>query len=151
MTTPASSSTSRTPATRWSSPASTAPPGNTHAPPMKRCSGLRLTSSTSSVSAPPRSTITVAAWRGRVAGAEVELLAGAWPVDLHGRATLLSTHDHDEPAQKWICESCGFIYDPADGDPDGGIPPGTPFEDIPSDWFCPVCGARKADFSLYED
>ena len=36
-------------------------------------------------------------------------------------------------------------------DPDGGIPPGTPFEDIPSDWFCPVCGARKADFSLYDD
>jgi rubredoxin len=54
-------------------------------------------------------------------------------------------------AQKWICESCGFIYDPADGDPDGGIPPGTAFEDIPSDWFCPVCGARKADFSLYAD
>jgi rubredoxin len=54
-------------------------------------------------------------------------------------------------AQKWICESCGFIYDPADGDPDGGIPPGTPFEEIPSDWFCPVCGARKADFTLYED
>ena len=54
-------------------------------------------------------------------------------------------------AQKWICESCGFIYDPAEGDPDGGIPPGTPFEEIPTDWFCPVCGARKADFSLYED
>ena len=31
----------------------------------------------------------------------------------------------DDTAQKWICESCGFIYDPADGDPDGGIPPGT--------------------------
>jgi rubredoxin len=54
-------------------------------------------------------------------------------------------------AQKWICESCGFIYDPADGDPDGGIPPGTPFEDIPTDWFCPVCGARKVDFSLYDE
>jgi len=53
--------------------------------------------------------------------------------------------------QKWICESCGFIYDPADGDPDGGIPPGTPFDDIPDTWFCPVCGARKRDFSLYED
>ena len=45
-------------------------------------------------------------------------------------------------ATLWICESCGFIYDPAIGDPDGGIPPGTAFEDIPSDWFCPVCGAR---------
>ena len=45
-------------------------------------------------------------------------------------------------ATLWICDSCGFIYDPAIGDPDGGIPPGTPFEDIPKDWFCPVCGAR---------
>jgi rubredoxin len=54
-------------------------------------------------------------------------------------------------AQKWICESCGFIYDPADGDPDGGIPPGTSFDDIPDTWFCPVCGARKRDFAPYED
>jgi rubredoxin len=53
--------------------------------------------------------------------------------------------------QKWICESCGFIYDPADGDPDGGIPPGTAFTEIPDTWFCPVCGARKRDFSPYED
>src|SRR5919204_521297 len=50
-------------------------------------------------------------------------------------------------AQRWICESCGFIYHPEEGDPDGGIPPGTPFEEIPSDWYCPVCGARKADFT----
>ncbi|HET8946757.1 MAG TPA: rubredoxin, partial [Candidatus Polarisedimenticolia bacterium] len=47
--------------------------------------------------------------------------------------------------QLWICTSCGFIYDPAEGDPDGGVPPGTSFDDIPSDWFCPVCGARKVD------
>src|SRR4051795_3719399 len=53
--------------------------------------------------------------------------------------------------QLWICESCGFIYDPAEGDPDGGIPPGTPFDDIPESWFCPVCGARKKDFIPYED
>jgi rubredoxin len=53
--------------------------------------------------------------------------------------------------QKWICESCGFIYDPLDGDPDGGIPPGTAFEDIPETWFCPVCGARKRDFVPHED
>jgi rubredoxin len=52
--------------------------------------------------------------------------------------------------QKYMCTSCGFIYDPADGDPDGGIVPGTPFEDIPDDWFCPVCGARKRDFEPYE-
>jgi rubredoxin len=52
---------------------------------------------------------------------------------------------------KWMCESCGFIYDPDEGDPDGGIPPGTQFDDIPETWFCPVCGARKRDFSPYED
>ena len=53
--------------------------------------------------------------------------------------------------QQWICESCGFIYDPADGDPDGGIPPGTRFQDIPDDWSCPVCGAEKSEFVLLED
>ena len=53
--------------------------------------------------------------------------------------------------QLWMCESCGMIYDPAVGDPDGGVAPGTPFEDIPSDWFCPVCGARKSDFEPYEE
>ena len=52
--------------------------------------------------------------------------------------------------RKWICESCGFIYDPDEGDPDGGIDPGTPFEAIPHDWFCPVCGARNKDFVPYE-
>jgi rubredoxin len=54
-------------------------------------------------------------------------------------------------SERWICESCGFIYDPEEGDPDGGIPPGTPFSEIPETWFCPVCGARKRDFSPYED
>ena len=53
--------------------------------------------------------------------------------------------------QRWICESCGYIYDPEEGDPDGGIPPGTAFTDIPDTWFCPVCGARKRDFTLYEE
>jgi rubredoxin len=53
-------------------------------------------------------------------------------------------------ATLWICDSCGFIYDPAIGDPDGGIPPGTAFEEIPKDWFCPVCGARTSDFRPLE-
>jgi len=52
--------------------------------------------------------------------------------------------------QLYICSSCGFIYDPDEGDPDGGIPPGTAFDEIPDTWFCPVCGARKADFEPYE-
>ena len=56
-----------------------------------------------------------------------------------------------ETLQRWICESCGYIYDPDEGDPDGGIPAGTAFEDIPDTWFCPVCGARKRDFVLFED
>jgi rubredoxin len=53
--------------------------------------------------------------------------------------------------QLYICTSCGFIYDPDEGDPDGGVPPGTAFEEIPDDWFCPVCGARKSDFEPYEE
>ena len=52
--------------------------------------------------------------------------------------------------KKYICVVCSFIYDPAVGDPDGGIAPGTAFEDIPDDWMCPNCGAAKADFEPYE-
>ena len=47
---------------------------------------------------------------------------------------------------KWICEPCGYVYDPDYGDPDSGIEPGTPFEDIPEDWVCPVCGVEKKLF-----
>jgi rubredoxin len=53
--------------------------------------------------------------------------------------------------QMWICTSCGYIYDPDEGDPDGGIPAGTDFAEIPDTWFCPVCGARKADFEPYDE
>jgi rubredoxin len=52
--------------------------------------------------------------------------------------------------QKWICALCDHVYDPAVGDPDSGLPPGTPFEAIPDDWYCPVCGARKSDFTPLE-
>jgi flavin reductase (DIM6/NTAB) family NADH-FMN oxidoreductase RutF/rubredoxin len=47
---------------------------------------------------------------------------------------------------KYRCTVCGYIYDPELGDPDGDIPPGTPFEKIPDDWVCPVCGASKDQF-----
>ena len=47
---------------------------------------------------------------------------------------------------KYRCTVCGYIYEPEKGDPDGGIKPGTPFEDIPGDWVCPVCGAAKDQF-----
>jgi len=52
--------------------------------------------------------------------------------------------------RKYICPPCGFVYDPTIGDPDGGIPPGTAFEDIPDDWVCPVCGATKEIFEMWE-
>lgn len=47
---------------------------------------------------------------------------------------------------KWQCAICNYVYDPAVGDPDGGIPPNTPFESLPEDWVCPVCGATKDNF-----
>lgn len=53
--------------------------------------------------------------------------------------------------QKWICMACGDIYDPLEGDPEGGIPPGTAFEDIPDGWVCPVCGAAKSEFEPYDE
>lgn len=53
--------------------------------------------------------------------------------------------------KKYQCQPCGWIYDPAVGDPDGGIAPGTPFEEIPDDWCCPMCGAEKKDFEPIED
>ncbi|MBC7207800.1 MAG: rubredoxin [Methyloversatilis sp.] len=46
----------------------------------------------------------------------------------------------------WICKVCNWIYDPATGDPDAGVAPGTAFEDLPDDWYCPECGVTKADF-----
>ena len=51
---------------------------------------------------------------------------------------------------KYKCTVCGYIYDPQLGDPDGGIKPGTPFEQIPDDWVCPVCGATKSEFEKVE-
>jgi len=47
---------------------------------------------------------------------------------------------------KYVCIVCGYEYDPKIGDPDGGIKPGTKFEDIPEDWVCPLCGVTKSDF-----
>uniref|UniRef100_A0A831UEQ4 Rubredoxin n=1 Tax=Geobacter metallireducens TaxID=28232 RepID=A0A831UEQ4_GEOME len=48
--------------------------------------------------------------------------------------------------QPWRCTICQYVYDPAAGDPENGIEPGTPFEDLPGDWACPVCGAGKDMF-----
>ena len=49
--------------------------------------------------------------------------------------------------QKYVCDLCGYVYDPAVGDEENGVAPGTAFEDIPDDWVCPVCNAGKDEFS----
>jgi len=61
------------------------------------------------------------------------------------------THRKEDLTKKtkgdlYRCEVCGYIYDPAEGDPDGGIKPGTDFKDIPDNWECPVCGVKKSNF-----
>jgi len=48
---------------------------------------------------------------------------------------------------KYVCDVCGYVYDPAIGDPDNGVDPGTAFDDITDDWTCPTCGAGKESFS----
>lgn len=52
--------------------------------------------------------------------------------------------------KKYECDICGYIYDPEKGDPANGIDPGTAFEKLPDSWVCPVCGAKKMDFSPKE-
>jgi len=63
------------------------------------------------------------------------------------------TYIQDEPkasppakARRYVCSLCGYVYDPEKGDPDSGIAPGTPFENIPDGWVCPVCGAERDKF-----
>ena len=65
------------------------------------------------------------------------------------------TYEKDEPpktappagkAARYTCTVCGYVYDPVQGDPEGKIRPGTPFEELPADWVCPVCGAGKDKF-----
>jgi rubredoxin len=53
--------------------------------------------------------------------------------------------------QKYDYTVCGYVYDPAVGDPDNGVPAGTSFEDLPEDWVCPDCGVEKEWFEPYED
>lgn len=49
--------------------------------------------------------------------------------------------------KKYVCNLCGYVYDPAEGDPENGVAPGTPFENLPDEWVCPMCGASKDEFS----
>ena len=46
----------------------------------------------------------------------------------------------------WVCLVCGYVYDPEEGDPDNDVPAGTPWENVPEDWVCPLCGVDKDQF-----
>ncbi len=67
----------------------------------------------------------------------------------HHSATQIRDQMRDKEVDfmdKYECQVCGYIYDPALGDPDNGVAPGTPFEKLPADWVCPQCGAAKDMF-----
>ena len=51
---------------------------------------------------------------------------------------------------KYVCTVCGYVYDPAQGDPDNGVEPETKWKDVPDNWECPVCGASKDEFEKEE-
>lgn len=48
---------------------------------------------------------------------------------------------------KYVCNVCGYVYDPVEGDPENGVSPGTSFEQVSDEWVCPVCGAPKSEFT----
>ncbi len=54
------------------------------------------------------------------------------------------------PYSKWICLTCGFIYDEARGIPEEGLPAGTRWDEVPPNWTCQECGARKEDFEMFK-
>lgn len=53
--------------------------------------------------------------------------------------------------RRYRCTLCNHVYDPAEGDPDSGIPPGTPFERLPNSWFCPECHTTTNDYEPIDD
>lgn len=60
--------------------------------------------------------------------------------------TFTAAREENAVAPKYRCDICNYIYDPTQGDPEHGIAPGTPFEDLPGEWTCPICGAGKEAF-----
>jgi rubredoxin-NAD+ reductase len=65
-------------------------------------------------------------------------------------STVVRAADNDAAFRQFICRACGYVYDEAKGDPDGGLPAGTRYDDIPDDWACPLCGVTKAEFEPWE-
>ncbi len=81
--------------------------------------------------------------------ADCELPTVSESGELTSAATTAKESDQQElkGMEKYVCDVCGYVYDPEVGDPDNDIAPGTKFEDIPDDWTCPICGATKDSFS----
>lgn len=67
-----------------------------------------------------------------------------------GRFKFIMLKSGAKDMKRYICLLCGFVYDEAEGHPDGGLAPGTKWADIPPNWRCPDCGACKADFDMVE-
>lgn len=86
----------------------------------------------------PRRALVTALGLGALAGLPLALLRRLKPAEAEAKAL-----------QRWKCptDECGYIYDPAQGDPEHGVAPGTAFEDLPADWVCPNSGTPKERFS----
>ncbi len=72
---------------------------------------------------------------------------GRW---LQSFSIVVSLRDDVSEPQTWMCLICGWIYDEATGDAEHGIAAGTAWQDIPMNWTCPECGARKEDFEMVQ-
>src|SRR6266699_325038 len=64
--------------------------------------------------------------------------------------TVIAVITEKQDFKTWMCLICGFVYDEEEGLPEEGVPPGTRWEDVPMNWTCPECGARKEDFEMIE-
>jgi len=84
------------------------------------------------------SNLTARGWCGKFAVLDVPARLITLPT--------MTTPDENVVLDMWICSCCGYVYDPSDGDPAHGIPPGTPFEKLPEGWTCPLCLALKKAF-----
>lgn len=71
-------------------------------------------------------------------------LSGREPLQ---RLDKVKNEEGEDKMDKYVCDVCGYVYDPAVGDPDNGVPAGTPWEKVPDTWTCPECGAGKDQFS----
>jgi rubredoxin len=67
---------------------------------------------------------------------------------IEGLPTVSNTETSNQEFKTWMCLICGWVYDEAAGLPDEGIAPGTRWDDVPMNWTCPECGARKEDFEM---